>query len=712
MSDDRGARRDTFVNPYTFVSLPKGEPEAGWRCEPAGHERLAAECYSGVVEVELTARSPLLLRQVYAGADGSFPRRAVAGFEGRVPYLPGSSLAGAVRSLHETLAGGCLRVFNGGFRPGYRDQVRARPPGWRLARVDEVDEDGRPTRMQLCPQAPVWVESAALHRALGGAEHLRTGARVTVDGPGEEVFGRRQVQEPELVRGGGDWVVLVTDAGTRRRTRKNPAGGAALRGRYFCAAGRLDDTVRAAVFDDGVWEGFLDSVEGTNDLREFRQETAGDDSRPCWKQVRHPRDGALLGRRIAARRRLYAEQVVWVLPEVSGQTLVLRDMALAVVWRHAGGVDRARERVPAHALACTSPRFLCPSCRVFGSADTETRGGRGRAEQNAYRGHVRFGDALPREVYETRQEWLPPMGAPKPGAGQFYLNRDQGSENTTAAGVNARPLREWGSEGDGGGRRRGLRGRKQYWLTGTPGNRPYFRASSKNPRVFHEEVYEPGNKMLGRGESVAAGAVFTARVHFENLGEADLGGLLCALDPALLLEPCDAPDREANGGRIEYGWAVGGGRPLGFGTVTSRVGLVRVDDAASRYLGGAGPAVEVSQAVQAFRRTASEELKDIWKRQLTKVLRLDWATPHQVWYPPAVRLTQPDRPLHPQSLLPSFTFWKETTGGASWTETEKGGWKKGTEFPYQQLPASAAPDPGMNVIPQQTQGPPNRGGRR
>ncbi|WP_033326359.1 TIGR03986 family type III CRISPR-associated RAMP protein [Streptomyces yerevanensis] len=712
MSDGKGAGRDTFVNPYTFVSVPKGTPEEGWRAAPPGHgmlDPLAEGRCSGVLEVELTARSPLLLRHVYDDDDGVFPRRVVAGFEERVPYLPGSSLAGAVRSLHETLAGGCLRIFNGDFRPGYRDQVRSRPPAWRLARVDEVDEDGRPTRMQLCPQAPVWVESAALHRALGGAENLRTGARVTLLGRGEEALGRRQLEAPDLVREGGDWVVLVTDARTRRKDRRNPGGGARLRGRYFCATGELEDTVRAVEFGDGVWESFLDSVDDTNDMREFRQDPAQGDSQPLWKPVQHPKDSGLLGRRIAARRRLYAEQVVWVLPEVTGGALVVKDVALAVVWRHAGGVDKARQRVPAHALACTDPQYLCPSCRVFGSADTETEGGRGRAEQNAYRGHVRFGDAVPREAYEPRQEWLPPMSAPKPGAGQFYLNRDQGSEGRTSVGENARPLREWGSEGDGKGRR-GLRGRKQYWLTGTPGDRPYFRAGAAKPRVFHEDLYEPDNRMLAQAESVPAGAVFTTRVHFENLTAADLGGLLCALDPALLLHPYD--DENADGGRAEYGWAVGGGRPLGFGTVTSRVTVAALDDAVSRYLGETAPPLGVADAVAAFRRTASRELKDIWKRQLTKVLRLDWAPPHQVWYPPAGQLPEPDQPLHPQALLPSFTFWKETTGGASWTWTEKGGWKKGAEFSYRQLPASAAPSPEIEAIPQEKQGPGNKGEQR
>ncbi|MGW2410127.1 TIGR03986 family type III CRISPR-associated RAMP protein [Streptomyces sp. NPDC001739] len=689
MSEAKRAAQDEFVNPYTFVQLPKGEPEAGWRTAPAGHDRLAEGRYSGVLEVKMTARSPLLLRNVYAGDDEAFPRRSSSGFDGPVPYLPGSSLAGAVRSLHETLAGGCLRVFNGNFRPGYRDQVQKRPARWRLARVDEVDENGRPLRMQLCPQPPVWVESAALHNALGGAENLKTGARVTLLSQGMEVLERQQLEDPNLVRSEGNWVVLLTEARTRRRDRKNPAGGAKLRGRYFCATGELEDTVRGVEFAEGVWESFLDAVDGTNDMREFRQNLGREDDKPHWVDVLHPKDNKVLGKRIAARRRLYPDQVVWVLPESGGETLLtVKDLAMSVVWRHAGGVDKARRRVPEHVLACTDPRNLCPSCRIFGSADTEGDGGKGQAEQNAYRGHVRFSDAVPREAYATQQEWLPPMGGPKPGAGQFYLNRDQGAEERTATEKAGRPLREWGSEGDSKGRR-GLRGRKQYWLTGAPGDRPYFRASAAKPRVFHEDVYEPDNKMLSQAQSVQAGAVFTARVRFENLSDIDLGGLLCALDPALLLRGYDEEEAE----RPEYGWAVGGGRPLGFGTVTSQVSIASLDDASSRYLGEAAPSLDVEEAVAAFRRAAPRNVKDVWKRQLTKVLRLDWAVPHQVWYPPAGSLPEPGQPMNPKDLLPSFTFWKETTGGRA----EK------ARFPYRQLPSSAAPSPAMKVIPQSTQ---------
>lgn len=136
---------------------------------------------------------------------------------------------------------------------------------------------------------------------------------------------------------------------------------------------------------------------------------------------------------------------------------------------------------------------------------------------------------------------------------------------------------------------------------------------------------------------------------------------------------------------------MGGGRPLGFGTVTSRVTLNSLGSAASRYLGEAAPSLKAEDAVAAFRRSAPKELTDIWKRQLTKVLRLDWAAPHQVWYPPAGLLPEPGKPFNPKALLPSFTFWKETTGGRTEDAT----------FPYRQLPATAAPNPAMEVIPEE-----------
>lgn len=689
---------DEFVNPYTFVQLPKEDPPEDWRSAPPGHGELKPGRWSGVLEVKLTARSPLLLRNVYDGADGRFPIRKLPGFDRPVPYIPGSSLAGTVRSLHETIAGGCLRVFNGEFRPGYRDDVHGSDTqsrtGWRLALVEEVDERGAPSQLTLCKNEPVWVESAVLHQALGGPEKLRSGARVTVvSQPERSSLNRLEVTSPDgEVKAGGRSVVLVTDAGTRRKTRKNPQGGPSLRGRYFCATGELEDRQLKVTLPDEVWDTYLDAVDGTDDMRRARMRTNPQD-RQDDKPIRvlhpNPKGERLLGKRDPARRELRPGQVVWVRQETSGDGVLVKEISWSVVWRHAGGQAKAKDRVPEHLKkACESWESLCPSCRLFGSADTHGAKD-GPARQSAYRGHVRFGDAVPSEAYEPKEEWLPPLGAPKPGSGQFYLTRNDGQENNTASDQSKPPLREWGSELDEKAPRK-LRGRKQYWLTESPETRPYFRARSADDKVFHD-LYKRDdgeNKMLARGQSVGIGAVFTARVWFENLSLGELGGLLSALDPGQLLHAYDRKDEE----RPLYGLAVGGGRPLGFGTCTTRVTVVEADQAESRYLGEPGTALDVDAAVAAFRKAAPKELRDnIWKRQLTKVLRLDWAPADRVWYPPADILPSPhDDTLDPKVLKSSFTFWQETTGGRA----------KSTTYPYRQLPNAAAPSPGIKVIRQ------------
>jgi CRISPR-associated protein (TIGR03986 family) len=682
---------DEFINPYTFVALPQ-EPQCGRRAAPVGHSRLAEGRLSGVLNVELTARSPLLLRNIYAEEQGgSWPVRWLPGCDEPVPYLPGSSLAGAVRSLHETIAGGCLRVFDGEFRPSYRDQVKAQDPSMRLALVEKVDERGAPQVVRLCENT-VWLEAAALHRVLGGPQGLRSGARVTVTGRPERVLNRLEVKPPEGVKAGEESVLLVTDAGTRRPTRKNPdsQGPRTLKGRYFCASGKLEPDSLKVELDEDVWQRYLDAVEGTEDMRKLRAGQLTDAAKQV--PVQHPNEQGerLLGYRDPARRELYEGQVIWVQPERSGGAVALKRIALSAIWRHAGGAAKARERVPQAALPCRNEAELCPSCRIFGSVDASGRDAGGEARQRAYRGHVRFGQALPSgSVPDLEDHWLPPMGTPKPGAGQFYLKRTDSLEGKAVSEQQGTPLREWGSpEAERRGPRR-LRGRKRYWLTAAAEHRPYFRIRAEDKQAFHRS-YGPDKQMLSAGKAVAAGSRFSAKVHFENLLMEELGGLLCALDPRLLLEGFV----DGEGERPEYGLSIGGGRPLGFGSFTVDVAVAALDTAASRYLGEEPPDLDTQAAVAAFRDTSDRELRDIWKRELTKVLRLDWAPDDRVWYPPAARISSLGRPLSAEALKSSFTFWKETTGGRA----------KNAIFPYRQLPAAAHKEPGMKVIEQKSDG--------
>ncbi|MEJ7703206.1 MAG: hypothetical protein WKF47_05930 [Geodermatophilaceae bacterium] len=147
--------------------------------------------------------------------------------------------------------------------------------------------------------------------------------------------------------------------------------------------------------------------------------------------------GVPVGRRYRASTQLRVGQPVWLRLNNTGTDVV--QLQLAQIWRHRGTIarklgaqaagdpvpDPARERVPSDALACTEVDELCPSCRLLGAADIrEDRNGRARhADQQSYRGHVRFSDAVTRKAAKPLRVVLPPLGAPRPGAGQFYLER-------------------------------------------------------------------------------------------------------------------------------------------------------------------------------------------------------------------------------------------------------------------------------------------------
>lgn len=717
-------RRDlgagSFVNPYTFLPWPARPGPDAARSAPAGHHRLGGDDgqarYAGSVTVELACCSPLLIRNVVrerasaVGDDGldyaRFPRRTVPGPDGvpgasEVAFVPGSSLAGVFRSLHEALAGGCLRVFDAGFVPGYRDKPLAGKDrdallglgagGWRLARVEEVDTDGVPVSVRLCAEDVVWIPVQYLAGALGGAQQVHTGAQVAVPRvPAPDNLGRRTIEAADGVVAGQGWTILVTDAKARPPQRKDKTPGT-----YHCAAGRLEPTSRAVELGEGVWQRYVAAARGSDDMRRGR--SARTELTRGQEPVRFR--GQQVGVRDAVRDRLFPGQVVWlhgtVRPVVGdGEPGPVRVQAISLgqIWRH-GGTGQAGARVPDWLWpACDDPQALCPSCRVFGAADTQGGGG-GEARQQAYRGHVRFSDALPVGEVKFEVFALAPLGAPRPGAGQMYLQHteQQLEGKGRRPAERRRPLREWGADFDGGrqdgypdagapgGRGlRPLRGRKQYWLTGDPAKRPFFRAvAEQGPQVF-PALYDqtatgpaaaaiPGtvaetpeaaaeNALLARAEAASKGTRFQCQVHFENLTAAELGGLLAALHPGLLLGGEDAAQEQSR-----FGIAVGGGRPLGFGTCTTSLHDLVVQDAAARYLGEDPPELDAAGAIKAFREVHEKHMAEVWKAA-GEVLRPGAVPDWQVWYPPADALARPDRVLDPASLVSSFEFWKDSQG--------------------------------------------------
>jgi CRISPR/Cas system CSM-associated protein Csm3 (group 7 of RAMP superfamily) len=597
---------------------------------------------SGVLRVTLTARTPLLIGGFestgYAGEKTpDVPRRGDG-----TPMVPGSGLLGAVRSVHEALAGGCLRVLDTDWVAVHRHPAStSETAGLRLAVVLDADGKGRASSVGLCDQV-VWIDQEILPRDDGRVpqtgDRLRAPAAKAADSGNRKVLRAEDIETGEVawaaaMSAGLDesWVLLVTD--TKARTPGKPV--------YF-AAGRVGrDTPRCEI-PDTTWATYRRLVDGADDLRPARlpgrKEPEFGSCLPEYEDVFWPPPadgnpaGPVIARRLVARHYLHPGQPVWVRAE----DRVVTEIRLAQLWRYPGGYpvgDRAGNAAP-----CTDPERLCWSCRVFGSADTSGRRDDDTARQRSYRGHVRADDLLAATDFEPVAWHLAPLAAPRPSAGQFYLDNTAVPARKQRAAKDTRPAATWGSCADTG-RPRPIRGRKFYWRTADPQEGAHSRGSHR-----HQSDTQSRHALL-----VPAGTVFTGRVCFENLSAQDYGSLLAALDPRLL-------DAAGAGDWLAAVTSVGGGKPFGFGAVSIDVTAESVHTAAGRYLGREQDVPGVAEAVSAFRGTVPRPVAATWAA-LRNALTLGFIPDDQVWYPPGAKGAKGDADFDR-----SFEFFSRTTG--------------------------------------------------
>lgn len=470
----------------------------------------------------------------------------------------------------------------------------------------------------------------------------------------------------------GCWVVFISDSAAR------PGNGS-----YSAAVRELGEEPSPRL-DDAAWQDFVAVVEHTDDVRTAEQADSHL-ATVSWP----PENGMTVGRRYRAGRRLQVGQPVWLRLDNGGAAVV--QLQLAQLWRHRGTTardlgsraagdpvpDLARERVPAGALACTTIDDLCPSCRLLGAADTreDARDRARHADQQSYRGHVRFSDALTRRAAKPLRVILPPMGAPRPGAGQFYLQR-----RDSLTGDGGRPaLREWGSAADQPALRR-LRGRKFYWhTTGVPGVPPRRGRARPHHLADHPEL-------TTAAAAFPHGTTFTATVTVVDVDLGQLGGLLGALNPACVL---DGQDLVVH---------LGGGRPLGYGSCDISIdpGSTRLWRSASRY--GASPDPHGTddtraEALAAFRAEMPTAVRETWKA-LAAALTLDHVEPGQVWYPPGAPWRRRDT-NDGTDFDEGYAFWQQTSGlyhsGGTNGRPRKG-------YPLGALPDIGDPDQSMEIV--------------
>jgi len=402
--------------------------------------------------------------------------------------------------------------------------------------------------------------------------------------------------------------VLVGDSGARLKSHQ-----------FFCAAGRLTaggGDVREVI--ESAWAEYVQLCEGTNDLRLIRQRPDADaQGFKGWRTGMVFADvrwgGQAVGERRRVTGRLWPGDVVWA--QVSPATGRVEHLAMAAIWRVAGRGPLS-ERVSDAVRACQDPENLCVSCRVFGSAYTVTAESGREATQRSYAGHVRIGDATADGVTTTTVR-LAPLGSPRPGAGQFYL---QVNDTRPASDERQLPAANWGSERDNP-EPRPVRGRKFYWH-GDPG-------ASQPPRHIAREG-QRNEAMTGQRQLVPAGTVFRQTIAFDNVPKAEIASLLLALLPGLVLPRTEGLTS------ADYRLRLGGGKPLGLGSASVTVTDLWWQEARQRYAGQDRVHQEAADFFGPLAgdvaRLAGRPVLRYWPT-LSRILRADAVDPALIWYP-------------------------------------------------------------------------------
>ena len=545
-----------FVNPYNFVPLGPQAP----RTVPTGHLGLGGYRRSGRIHLGMTALTPLGASGTGAG-DSHEPCQPL--WADNRWILPGSSIAGPVRAIHEALCDSCLRVVDTGQVPVHRDVATPRDAAdTRIGRI--ARPEGGPVLITLAEPIPheasqhpaVWVRASDVD-GLGALSQEAAFHYAPASGDLTTVHGRLERHDGAAPT--RCWAADCTEQHWRTIVSQPLGNRRQIEEHYWLPfykepphwAPQTQVPVEALLRYEAAASGAHDVVVRRRNERPDLAVTG-------------------VGTRTEVHARPENGDVMWVTLE---RTQIAR-VTPSVIWRDPG-LFTVGERIQGY-VPCDSPDSLCPSCALFGMAEErnkelETVEGQGEAQVGAYRGHVRFGHAVISEVEQNAMH-LVEMGSPRPSAGQFYLD-NRGWEGEQAPDRQSRPLREWGSKADNPEGPRDIAGRKFWWSSAPPTNR-YRVPPANNAHAG----------MSSHHRLVPDGATLTATVHFDNLTPSQLGSLLVSLSPSLLRDPRAQealsrayewlPEEQEQLNRLfdhEFVLRLGKGKGIGLGAIRSTV---------------------------------------------------------------------------------------------------------------------------------------------
>ena len=603
-----------FINPYTFVPLPDHVDRAA----PNSHHG-DPHLLIGWVDLTYELLTDLVL-PCDCQPDASLPQPIT---------LPGSGIRGAVRALHEVIAGGCMRVVNLDYLPVHRETTEDAKSRQVLATVTRVDDNQQVTEIRLTAE-PIWVPFTSLVNP----PPLRSGLRFTLAAPPaarrEPQHGGRLESTAQLrivPDSNGDWVLHLSDTGARRR---HP---------YWLPIAQL--TATTVEITREIRDQFTDACLLAQGVKSQPAKTA-----PAWTandwpsaDVHSHKDGPIGRRRKVDGRLGEGDSVWWVDSE--------QRLKMALMWRK-HGTGSVEQRVDASVRPCADPRSLCPTCAVFGAAgpgSNDDREGRRDGSHLAYGGHVRFLPALSTEPVQASCERLAPLREPRPSSGGFYLETTASAQELR--GKRGFPKSVWGSALDEAQLRR-VAGRKFYWH-GQQAGQPNTGAAT--PRQFQRKagIDDPPRWL------VPAGTQFAQRVTFDGLDHRQLSTLLCALDPQELAALPSAP---APKGRLALHF--GGGKPLGFGSVICVAKTVDARRASDRYSGNTSAPEGTTTG---YAESADISAAAPWFTALVHALDTEFVDGDRIHYPFDPEEADFKQGVNNNAFLESFAFFAHYNGG-------------------------------------------------
>lgn len=598
------AFQEDFHNPYNFIPAPNRKQTEGLGDDkPSGHASYLENKWSGCIRVSLETITPLLipdaanLNESGQEKHKSYPIRKL----GNQPYLPPTSVKGMLRTAYEAVTNSRFGVFQ-----NHQDRLAYRMPATEGLSLVPARIEGDCDRIQLLPGTtpglPTWntgnerwnipgnlMYAAWLPRYRKGSDRLSLDAPKFTGmqhGQAVKVWLQKVERKPFFY-----WIVcdIVPSSSTLperptppnlSRSHRLTSETLKIENAYLCITNQnIKNKYNERVFfirpaDENKWSVSLDELQADglrkawkelieNYQEEHKREIEAGSERPpqtsYGKWSRHITGGS-------QEAQLKDGTLCYAFIEKDGKNLKVTALYPVMIARKLFEVD-PDSLLPESLKPPGTFNELSPADRVFGWVNQKGKG--------AYKGQLRLHsvkclstDAIQEFTGDPANNPGLPLtilGQPKPQQSRFYVAKDkQGS-----ALSNGTPKQDGYASA-----KQALRGRKvyphhkaiarnaDYW------NDPMRDRTGQSVNGYYQEYRRPNKDGTEQRDSqnrsiqawVKPNTQFEFDIDITNLSSVELGALLWLLT---------LPDKHYH--------RLGGGKPLGFGSVQLQVDWKQTD---------------------------------------------------------------------------------------------------------------------------------------